>query len=245
MCERSKRLVVTAGLAASTLWLVAMPAAAQVSALSDGLGQLHLRPLDSFAETSLEFPDLLQQEALGRLISGAGGRTFRGGSARSSGLFFEMDLGSALTLPVGDAVTRGAAAFGGGLGYRAANGLSMMLRYDDLGLPVGLDGTRFQFATYAMRYTFPYPIPMPYVEAAVGLSFVTPSGPLGSEQSTGTALGAGGAFGFGVAIPLSHHAAIDVGLRDWTSLTNGSFFQVLSLTAGIEFTVGGGPSGPR
>jgi hypothetical protein len=196
------------------------------------------------ANSSLtSIPDLLNHATDGRVIGGSGGGVFQAGTGPRGGLLFELDLGGGMQLPFGAPLLAGL-SLGAEIGYETIYGLAFGLRYDDQYLnPGGGENANFQFVTFAVRYTFPYPIPMPFVEAAAGLSIASLGGPLGSEGG-GTDFGPGGALGVGIAIPLSHHAAIDVGFRDWIAPANGSVFQVLSLQVGINFTTGGA-AGPH
>ncbi len=182
---------------------------------------------------------VLQADAEGRLLSASGGGAMRLGSGPHGGLLFGIDVGGASPLPFGGVEPGLGFGLSAKLGYQALSGLSMALEYDDLGLtPAATAADRFQFGTFAMRYTFPYPIPMPYLEAASGVAVITPPGPLGS-QGESSFVAPGGALGLGISIPLSHHVAIDVGLRDWIAPAAGTLLQVLSLEAGLDLTVGG------
>lgn len=187
----------------------------------------------------LDLPQLVLGSAEGRLIGGGGPGGYLVHGGPPSGFLFGVDAGAAIPIVGSGVESRISLALGARLGYQLPNGLSLAFCYQDLGLsPDLVDGALLQFATLNVRYTFPYIFPMPFIEAMVGLSFATSDTALGPGQGT-TAVGAGGAIGAGASFPLTHHVAIDVGVRDWLAPVSSQLFQVLSIEAGVSFAFGG------
>lgn len=190
------------------------------------------------AAAAIEAPSLVDLAVPGRLVGSAGGGVFKTGAGLGTGLLFGVELGGAVRLPEDRLGAAAGFALGALLGYQAGNGLALGARYDDFELGPGtLEHARFQFATFTVRFTFGRLTPMPYVEAAAGLSFVSTPGPLGSEGPS--VVNAGGGVGGGVALPLGRHVALALGLRDWLAPSNGALAQVLSLQLGVTLTTGG------
>ncbi len=201
-------------------------------------GTAHAAP-DSPAAAEAWLPRWLDPELEGRLVGGSGGGAFSVGRGPGGGLLFGVDLGGALQLPLNRPSALGGFTLGAEIGYQTREGLAFAFRYDDLDVALGdSDHSRFQFATFAFRYTFPNLVPMPWIEAAAGLSFVSAPGPLGSAGGPAV-LGAGGSLGGGIGIPLGHFVAIDVGLRDWIAPEDRALANVLTLEVGITVTTGG------
>ncbi len=181
--------------------------------------------------------DLLQT-AEGRLLhGGSGGYHVSGGPL--SGYLVGVDVGAALPLATGGVEAQPSVSLAARFGYQFENGLSLALRYEDLGLsPNLIDGAQLQFIAVNARYSFPFIFPMPFVEADIGLSIATSDGPLGPGQGS-TSAGPGGALGVGVSFPVTHHFAIDVSARDWLAPVAGEVFQIFSVEAGVWFAFGG------
>lgn len=220
----------SAAVLAAVLCLVTTPALAEVSPLAQA--------------STWTFPDLVSSATEGRLLSGhsAGGFSLPGGPRE--GFLIGVDLGAAIPIPTGGLESQTSVALGARVGYQLRSGLSLAFQYEDLGLaPTLVDGTQWQIAALGARYEFPFLIPMPYVEVAVGLSFVNANAPLAPGQGNVSVEPAGG-LGVGMAIPFGHHFAIDVGARDWLTPVNGTLLQVISLQAGIELIFGGGAQSP-
>jgi hypothetical protein len=181
----------------------------------------------------------LLDETEGRLLHpGRGGYHVPGGPP--DGYLFGVDVGAAVPLATGGEESAVGLSLSGRFGYQFHDGLSLALRYEDLGLsPNLINGTQLQFVAADVRYSFPFILPMPFVEAAVGLGVGTSSAALAPGQGT-TAVGPAGALGVGVSFPLTHHFAVDVGVRDWLTSIAGNLYQVFSLEAGVGFAFGGG-----
>ncbi len=180
----------------------------------------------------------LLDEAEGRLLHpGSGGYHVAGGPP--SGYLFGLDVGAALPLATGGVESQANLSLGARLGYQFANGLSVAFRYEDLGLaPDLVDSAQFQFAALEVRYSFPYVFPMPFIEAAAGLSIATANAPLRLGGGS-VSVGPGGSVGLGVSFPLTHHFAIDVTGRDWLAPLSGQLFQIFTIEAGLAFAFGG------
>ncbi len=191
-------------------------------------------------ELTLSAPDLLASLAKGRLISGSGPAGFRLAGGPSEGLLLGVDIGAALPISTNGGSSQANVALGARVGYQLHSGLSLALQYQDLGVsPTLIDGTQWQILALGARYEFPFLFPMPYVEVAFGLSFVDAAAPTVAGQGMLT-VGPGAGVGLGVALPLGHHVAIDVGARDWLAPVNGALLQVVSVQAGVEVTFGTG-----
>lgn len=226
-------------------WALALLACA---GFASGTAQAEQTPADlglaagHAADLLLPDVDQLQDETLGRLIHGSGlaGHASRRGP--EDGAVFGVDVGAALPLPSGGEESRPSVALGVRAGYQLADGLAFQARYDDLGFaPSLIANSQLMFATLGMRYTFPFIIPLPFVEAMVGPAFVNSNVPLG--QGSGleiVSLGVG--FGLGASFLLSRHLSIDVGARDWLTPVAGNLLQVITLQAGLGLSVGGPPS---
>jgi hypothetical protein len=116
-------------------------------------------------------------------------------------------------------------AFGVRAGWAARNGLSVHVRYDDLGTePAGIRPP-LQFATAGLRYTVPFVVPMPFAEVDAGPAFV------GSDVH----FGAGAALG--LSVPLAPQILVDVAAHDWLVPVAGTLRQTLSVGLGIAVTL--------
>lgn len=193
-------------------------------------------------EMMISAPELLASMSRGRLVSGSGSAGFGVAGGPTEGLLIGVDLGAAL--PIAADGTQANLALGVRVGYQLHSGLSLALQYQDLGVtPTLEDGTQWQVLGLGARYEFPFLFPMPYIEVAFGLSFVDVTPPAGAVTAQGTlSVGPGGGVGLGVALPLGHHVAIDVGARDWAAPVEGTLQQVISIQAGVEITFGHGVS---
>ncbi len=186
-------------------------------------------------------PALVLDEDEGRLLHGlgSGGYHIRGGPRE--GVLVSIDAGAAFPIFTGSAEASPGFAAGGLVGYEFPNGVALEFRYQDLGLaPTLVDRTQWQLATVGMRYTFPYIVPMPFVEALVGASFVNSAVPFNSGGAT-VSVSPGGAAGLGLGLPLSRHVAVDLAARDWISPVGPSAFQVLVVDLGLTVSFGAPP----
>ncbi len=228
---------------AALLAAVALPARAAAGELS---ADLRLEPPDfgsdgggALAADTLA-PELLAGEGEGRLLHGGRGGYHVGGGPRE-GLLVGIDLGAALPIFVGNNEAAASFAAGGLVGWQFPNGVAVLFRYQDLGLrPDVVANTQWQLATFGMRYTFPYIIPQPFLEALVGLSLVNSNAPL-APGGGNLQISPGGAVGVGLALPLARHVAVEVAARDWLSPIGGDLFQILGLEAGVTVDFGAPP----
>ena len=164
-----------------------------------------------------------------------------GAGGANEGPTFGIDAGGAFPLPSSGQEAAASVALGARAGYQWADGIAVQLRYDDLGLNrTLLANSQLQFLTVGMRYTFPYFLPMPFIEAMAGSAFVNSSVPVEPGGEVAAAF-FGGAVGVGLSVPLSRHLNLDLAARDYMSEAGAAFLDVLTAQVGIGFTVGGPP----
>jgi hypothetical protein len=156
------------------------------------------------------------------LVGGAGG----GGGAYARaprGFFIGGDAGGAVMVGAGADAAHGAFAFGAHAGYQWASGLSLQLRFDDLGVSPPDGSGPLLLGTVGARYSLPLVL-MPFAEALVGPAFH------GSQVTPAAGLG------LGVSLPVLRHLAFDLSVRDWIAGLDGAVRNVPTAELGI--TVG-------
>lgn len=218
-------------------------ALASASMLPASLPELDSSDATPPAYTALSLPDLdlLEGEAIGRLIHGVGHAGHRGTLAEEEGAIFGVDIGGAFPI-AGATEARDSVAFGGRVGYQFRDGIALQARFDSLGVTQTLiNNSQLMFATIGMRYTFPFLFPLPFVEAMIGPSFVNSSPSVG-QVGASEQVDFGAGVGLGASFLLSRHVSIDVSAHDWLSPVGGSLLQVLTVQAGVSLSVGGPPS---
>jgi hypothetical protein len=162
-------------------------------------------------------PALPDARLIGAHGGGGGGRAL----IQPSGLYVGLDAGAALMPAVGDAPTRGAAAFGLHLGYRLPSGLAFDLRGDDLGVDAPDGGGPLIAGGFGMRYTVPLEV-MPFVEAHLG------------ALDYGPHVSVAGDAALGIALPVGDHLEIDVSARDWIADVDGAIRHMPMFALGLE-----------
>lgn len=148
------------------------------------------------------------------------------------GALLGVDTGGAVLLPAGPDSSFGAWCFGVRGGYQFTSGLALQVRYDYLGaLPLapGAPRSALQIGSAGVRYSFPFLVPLPFVEALVGPAFF-------ATETVAT-----GGLGLGTSLPLARHLFIDFSARDWLVPTNDRLRQVLSFELGATFTFASPP----
>jgi hypothetical protein len=138
-----------------------------------------------------------------------------------------VDGAWATSLGDGGEPTRDGWGFGVRAGYAFANGLEVHARYDDLGVAPNGSSPPLELASVGMRYSFPFLLPMPFVEVDAGPAFL----------SGDVRFGAGGAVG--LTIPAVNHVLIDLTGRDWVVPLDGVARQTLTIGLGVALTFGG------
>lgn len=142
------------------------------------------------------------------------------------GILLEADVGAAFLLPNRVDDTQIAPTFGGRFGYELRNGLSLFARYDDLivhpAAPSPDEGAT-HVVSFGARYTLPFVVPMPFVEAMAGLAIVP------SEVTLGVG------FGVGMTIPIVGPLFFDVGGRAWLVPLDDVLRTVLTAEVGVGF----------
>jgi hypothetical protein len=103
------------------------------------------------------------------------------------------------------------------------------VRYDYLGTRPGYFTGPLQNASLGLRYSFPFLVPLPFVEVDVGPAFGG-----GDVRPTASA-------GIGFSIPLGTHVLIDVAARDWFLVVAGEIRQALAGTLGLTITFASPP----
>jgi hypothetical protein len=145
------------------------------------------------------------------------------GTGPSGGLFLGVDTGLSLALPSGYDAAQDAWAFGGRFGYEFADGVAVQARYDDLGLTPHLtrppEGS-MQVGSVGARYTFPFLVPLPFVEALWGPAF------------HGDTASVSGGLGLGASIPVGRHLRFDVAVRDWITQIDDQLRHTLTFEVG-------------
>lgn len=149
-----------------------------------------------------------------------------------AGALVGLDSGGAVLLGSSPSPSFGAWTFGARAGYQLTNGLAFQFRYDYLSpLPLapGSSRTPLQIGSAGVRYSFPYLLPLPFVEALFGPSF------FGGEAA------ASGALGLGFSIPLARHFFIDLSARDWLVPADDNLRQIFTFELGPTFTFASPP----
>ena len=132
-----------------------------------------------------------------------------------------IEGGWAATLPAGKDPSQGSASFGARAGWAFPNGLTVHVRYDDLGVEPASSRTPLQLATAGLRYAVPFVAPMPFAEVDAGPAFA----------ADGVWFGAGA--GIGLSIPIAGLLLVDFVARDWFVPIADNLRQTLTADAGL------------
>ena len=145
------------------------------------------------------------------------------GGRAPSGPFLGIDGGLGVTVATGARSSEDAWTFGVRLGYQVRNGISVFARYDDLGVrPVPTNDARLQAASFGVRYSIPFLVPLPFLEVMAGPAF-------GAADPVKPAAAAG----LGLSLPIDR-ASIDLSARDWLVSLDGSLRQTLTFQLGLS-----------
>jgi hypothetical protein len=110
------------------------------------------------------------------------------------------------------------------VGWQFPSGITLHLRYDDLGLRPDPSASPLQVATVGLRYSVPFFIPLPFAEVDAGSAFV------GGDPKFGASVG------LGVSVPLGSHVLLDAAGRDWLIPISGELRQTLTACLGLTVT---------
>jgi hypothetical protein len=150
-------------------------------------------------------------------------------AAPAGGPLLGVEGGGAVTLASSGDPALGGPAFGARAGWAFSDGLAVHLRYDYLGTRPGYFTGPLQNASAGLRYSFPFLVPLPFVEVNVGPAF----GGGDARLTTGA--------GIGASFPLGAHLLVDAAARDWFVLVAGAIRQTLTGTLGLTVTFASPP----
>jgi hypothetical protein len=154
------------------------------------------------------------------------GASFAGGHVGSGpmgGPLLGVEGAWVTILPVSTDSAEGSPAFGVRAGWAFENGVTVHVRYDDLGVEPASSRMPLQLATVGLRYSLPFFVPIPFAEVDAGPAFVQ-----GDAR-----FGAGAAFG--MSIPIGPHVLIDATGRDWFVPVADTLRQ--TITVGLGLTI--------
>jgi hypothetical protein len=145
------------------------------------------------------------------------------GGGPAGGFFLGVDTGVSLALAAGYDPAEYAWTFGGRFGYETRSGLAAQLRYDYLGLAPHLTNpptARTQIVSGGLRYSIPFLVPLPFVEALWGPAI------------HGDAVSIAGGLGLGGSVPIGRHLRIDASARDWITPIDNQVHQIFTFELG-------------